>query len=114
MSQHKLKNIFVEGPIPPSFISDSIAAHQSKTNIGAHSIFMGQVRADSKDGAGVIAIEYTSYEEMALKQMAVIRENIFERYPLTCLHVYHSLGMSFCICFLCSSQSCNRRMFRNR
>ena len=29
---------------------------------------------------------------MALGKMSEIREAIFEKYPLTCMHVYHSLG----------------------
>jgi molybdopterin synthase catalytic subunit len=29
---------------------------------------------------------------MASDQMHVIREEIFAKYPLTCMHVYHSLG----------------------
>jgi len=40
----------------------------------------------------VIAVEYTSYEAMALEQMAAIREVVIEKYSLTCMHVYHSLG----------------------
>jgi len=44
------------------------------------------------DGKKVNAIEYSTYEEMALEKMHVIREEIFSRYDLTCLHVYHSLG----------------------
>ncbi|RYY61081.1 MAG: molybdenum cofactor biosynthesis protein MoaE [Chitinophagaceae bacterium] len=87
-----LKNIFTHGPIPPSFIADSIAKHQSKTVIGGHSIFLGQVRADVIDGKPVAAIEYTAYEEMALEQMDAIRESIFEKYPITCMHIHHSLG----------------------
>jgi molybdopterin synthase catalytic subunit len=63
-----------------------------KTTIGGHSIFLGQVRADEIDGKKVEAIEYTAYEEMALKQMHEIREAIFAKYPLTCMHVHHSLG----------------------
>ena len=43
------KNIFQEGPISSDFIANSIAKHQSKTSIGAHSIFLGQVRADQVD-----------------------------------------------------------------
>lgn len=89
---HKPKNIFVQGPIAPAFVGDSIAKHQSKTNIGGHSIFLGQVRADEIEGNKVAAIEYTAYEEMALEQMHTIREAIFEKYPLTCMHIYHSLG----------------------
>ena len=46
MKERKLKNIFVEGAIAASFIADSIQKHSSKTNIGGHSIFLGQVRAD--------------------------------------------------------------------
>lgn len=90
--EKKPKNIFVQGPIAASFIADSIQAHSSKTNIGAHSIFLGQVRSDVIDGKTVSAIDYTTYEEMALEKMHTIREAIFESYPLTCLHVHHSLG----------------------
>ena len=45
---HKPKKVFVQGPINPQFIADSIARHQSKTAIGAHAIFLGQIRADTK------------------------------------------------------------------
>jgi molybdopterin synthase catalytic subunit len=40
-----------------------------------------------------VAIDYTTYEEMALEKMHEIREAIFEKYPLTCMHIYHSLGI---------------------
>ena len=92
MTSHKPKNIFVEGPIPSSFIGESIQKHSSKTDIGGHSIFLGQVRADIIDGKQVEAIEYTSYQDLALEKMHEIREDIFGKYPLTCMHVYHSLG----------------------
>lgn len=92
MSEKKLKNIFMQGAIDPNFIGSSIAKHQTKTNIGGHSIFLGQVRADEIDGKSVAAIEYTAYEDMALEQMHQIREDIFAKYPLVCMHVYHSLG----------------------
>jgi len=88
----KIRNIFVQGPISSQMIAESIAAHSSKTKIGGHSIFLGQVRADMIDQKEVRSIEYTSYEEMALKQMAVLREDIFQKYPLECLHVHHSIG----------------------
>jgi molybdopterin synthase catalytic subunit len=93
MTDKKPKNIFVEGPVSPVKIGEDIAHHQKKTNIGAHSIFMGQVRADSVDGAAVLAIEYTAHHEMALLAMHEIREAIFAKYPLTCLHITHSLGL---------------------
>jgi molybdopterin synthase catalytic subunit len=93
MADKNPKNIFVEGPVSPVKIGEDIAHHQKKTNIGAHSIFMGQVRADSVDGAAVLAIEYTAHQEMALLAMHEIREAIFAKYPLTCLHITHSLGL---------------------
>lgn len=92
MKENKQKNIFVQGAIGPAFIGESIAKHQTKTDIGGHSIFLGQVRADAIEGKTVAAIEYTTYEEMALEKMTEIREEIFEKYPLVCMHVYHSLG----------------------
>ena len=86
------KNIFYPGAIPPALIAESIQQHSSKTGIGAHSIFMGQIRADLIHGTPVIAIEYSSYEAMALEKMHEIREAAFAEYDLTCMHIYHSLG----------------------
>jgi molybdopterin synthase catalytic subunit len=90
---HKPKKVFVEGPISPAFIADSIAKHSTKTGIGGHSIFLGQVRKDVIGDQSVAAIEYTAYTEMAEEKLHEIREAIFDKYPLTCMHIYHSLGM---------------------
>jgi molybdopterin synthase catalytic subunit len=92
MKERKPKNIFMQGAIPASFVGESIAKHSTQQGIGAHSIFLGQVRADSIGGKTVRAIDYTSYEEMAAEKMHEIREAIFAQYELTCMHVYHSLG----------------------
>ena len=92
MTERKPKNIFVQGAIPSSFIGESIQKHNTKTEIGGHSIFLGQVRADIINEKKVSLIEYTTYEELALEKMHGIREEIFAKYDLTCMHVYHSLG----------------------
>ncbi len=92
MSEKKPKNIFRQGAIPASFIGESIQKHSIQTTIGGHSIFLGQVRADRINDKEVASIEYTTYEEMALEKMHSIREAIFAKYDLTCMHVYHSLG----------------------
>ncbi|MBN8677613.1 MAG: molybdenum cofactor biosynthesis protein MoaE [Chitinophagales bacterium] len=89
----KPKKVFVEGPISPAFIADSIAKHSTKTGIGGHSIFLGQVRKDQIGEQTVAAIEYTAYPEMAEEKLHEIREAIFAQYPLTCMHIYHSLGV---------------------
>lgn len=88
----KIRNVFVQGAIFPSFIADSIAKHQSKTQIGAHDIFLGQVRADVIEGKTVSAIEYTAYEAMANQKFHEIKESTFSKYDITCMHIYHSMG----------------------
>ncbi|WP_299899222.1 molybdenum cofactor biosynthesis protein MoaE [uncultured Aquimarina sp.] len=88
----KRKTVFVEGPISPSFIANSIEKHQTKTTIGAHDIFLGQVRADEIEGKVVQAIDYTAYQEMAENKFHEIREATFDKFDLTCMHIYHSLG----------------------
>jgi molybdopterin synthase catalytic subunit len=92
MTDKKIKNIFMQGAIPSSFIGESIEKHSSNKLIGGHSIFLGQVRVDDIEEKKVSAILYTAHEEMALQKMAEIREDIFAKYPLTCMHVHHSLG----------------------
>jgi len=87
-----IKNIFSQGAISPAFIAESIAKHSAKKNIGAHSIFLGQVRADVIEEKTVAAIDYTTYEDLALQKMHELREEIFAKYELTCMHVHHSLG----------------------
>lgn len=87
-----IKNIFLEGPIMPEFIAENIRKHTMKTQIGGHSIFLGQVREDESEGKKVRAIEFTTYLPLALKKASEIREEIIHQYGLSCAHVYHSLG----------------------
>ncbi|MDO7173308.1 molybdenum cofactor biosynthesis protein MoaE [Mariniflexile sp. AS56] len=93
MTDKKPKSVFKEGAISSGFIGESIAKHQTKTSIGAHNIFLGQVRADVIDGKTVSAIDYTAYEDMANIKFNDIREAAFEKFDLTCMHIYHSLGV---------------------
>jgi molybdopterin synthase catalytic subunit len=96
-----VKDIFEDGPIDPAFIATSLAKHATRMDIGAHEIFLGQVRADAVVGADdhppattVAAIEYTAYRPMALERVTAIREEAFTQWPsMTCLHVHHSLGV---------------------
>jgi len=90
---HKRKKVFIEGPISPNFIADSISKHGENHKIGGHSIFLGQVRNDLINDKEVQAIEYSSYEEMAEEKFAQIREETFELFDLTCMHIFHSLGI---------------------
>lgn len=93
MKNDKIKNVFKEGAISSAFIGEAIAKHQSKTQIGAHNIFLGQVRADKIDDKIVTAIDYTSYEEMANLKFHEIKETTFSKFDITCMHIYHSKGI---------------------
>ena len=93
MDKKKPKNVFVQGAISPEFIGSSIAKHQIKTGIGAHNIFLGQVRADEINGKTVSGIEYSTYDEMANTKFHEIREATFAKYELSCMHIYHSTGL---------------------
>lgn len=93
MKKIKRHNVFVDGPVSPAFIAESIANHNRKLNIGAHSIFLGQVRNDRIGGQTVSAIEYTAYREMAEEKFNEIREDAFKSFPLICMHIKHSLGL---------------------
>lgn len=92
MEEKKRKKVLQQGAITADFIARSIASHSNKKGIGAHMIFLGQVRADDHGERVVKAIEYSAYEEMAEDAFYHIREDVFSRYKLTCMHMHHSLG----------------------
>lgn len=93
MTEKKKHKVFIQGAITPTFIADSIAKHSGKTTIGAHDIFLGQVRNDLINNKTVAAIEYSAYEEMAENLFHEIREAVFLKYDIVCMHIYHSLGL---------------------
>ncbi len=93
MKEKKKHNVFINGPITPDFIANSIAKHSSKTDIGAHDIFLGQVRNDIIEDKTVVAINYEAYQDMADELFYEIREAAFAKYNLVCMHIYHSLGV---------------------
>ena len=89
----KKKTVFIQGEITSAFIANAISKHQTKTGIGAHNIFLGQIRKDEVAGKTVSAIEFSCYEAMAEKKLPDIREDAFQKFDLTCMHIYHSLGI---------------------
>lgn len=93
MEEKKIKNCFKEGPISSTFIGESIGKHQAKTTIGAHQIFLGQVRSDLINEKEVVAIDYSAHIDMANKVFEEIREDAFQKFNLVCMHIYHSLGV---------------------
>ncbi|MEO6902555.1 MAG: molybdenum cofactor biosynthesis protein MoaE [Bacteroidia bacterium] len=112
MKETKKHKVFVQGAITPEFIAASIAKHSAKTTIGAHDIFLGQVRMDTIDGKVVQAIDYSSYKDMAEEKFHEIREQAFNKFNLTCMHIYHSEGLvkAGAICLFVFVSSARRAM----
>ena len=50
MTDKKPKNVFIQGAISSEFMVNPLRNIKPKTSIGAHNIFLGQVRADEIDG----------------------------------------------------------------
>jgi molybdopterin synthase catalytic subunit len=110
MTEKIANNLFIEGPISSEFISGIIHLHSLHTAIGAHSIFLGQVRSDEADGSRVAAIEYTTHAEMALEKLHEIQADLFEKYHMTGLNIFHSTGKVRAgeICFFVLAVSAHR------
>lgn len=84
----------ISGPIKPEFVAEKLSEHKSKDQIGAHAIFLGQIRADQNDSLVTRGIEYSAYEEMVAKVVSEIKDDLFSRFDdLICLHIWHSTGL---------------------
>jgi molybdopterin synthase catalytic subunit len=110
MNEKKINTLFIEGPISGEFIARIIHQHTQHTGNGAHSIFLGQVRADEVNDSRVAAIEYTAHAEMAIEKLNEIQSDLVERYRLTGLNIYHSTGKVRAgeICFFVLAVSAHR------
>jgi len=85
---------FVNGPIRKKMIIELLTDRQNRNNEGAHSMFLGQVRADKHGitGKKVIFINYTAYISMAEKEIKKIKNDAIGKFGLTSLEIFHSLG----------------------
>jgi molybdopterin synthase catalytic subunit len=86
------RNIFIKGSVSPEFIAREVASLVARHDIGAHSIFLGQVRADLHEGRPVVAIRYTAYENMAIEKAAEICAELIVAFDLAEIRIWHSLG----------------------
>lgn len=86
------ESFFVEGAIAVEQIAQAISALQAISTIGAHDIFMGQVRADEIESSRVHAIEYSAYKEMAEEQLEQIVQEAKRRFNIQAVQIWHSLG----------------------
>ncbi len=78
----------VERPIELAPLVEQVAAHEA----GAVCTFTGTVRAEGDASHKLIALEYSAYGEMALRQLGEIRATALERFDVTQIVVVHRVG----------------------
>jgi molybdopterin synthase catalytic subunit len=102
--------IFVDGPVPSDLVFRLIQQYSMNRAIGAYSVFIGQVRKDHMNEAGVSAVEFTTIPDMAYEKFLEIQADLLARYDLISLNVYHSQGWvkTGDICFLVLAASKHR------
>ncbi len=84
--------IFIKGSVGSELIAKEIINFSTMKQVGAHSIFIGQVRNDLIGGDAVQAIEYTAYEEMAKEKASEIIRTASGEFQLEEAKILHSIG----------------------
>jgi len=90
-----MKNRYlVGGPITPLLISELMTLGGDDAGAGAVSVFIGKVRDDEVDGRRVTAIEYSAYEEMAVREADGIAGTVRSAFSdVRSVIIVHSLGV---------------------
>lgn len=84
---------FIEGAILPVEVAEQLNDFSPVFNVGAYSIFLGQVRKDKIQEGIVESIEYTANTEMATAQFFTICEEAKGKYAIEKVSIVHSLGI---------------------
>jgi molybdopterin synthase catalytic subunit len=81
------------GPVSSGAVATLLEKISGMTGSGGHSLFLGQVRADEKEGKRVSAIEYSAYEAMVESEADKIRKTVLEKYhDVNSVDIIHSVG----------------------
>ena len=84
----------VKGPIKAALVTSYLEKLSATEDTGAHSVFMGQVRADEMAGRTVRAIEYSAYDEMVVAEAErIIRVTKSAFSDLRNIVIVHSTGL---------------------
>jgi molybdopterin synthase catalytic subunit len=87
------KNLLIHGPISAHVITSLLDEMGRKTDSGGHSLFLGQVRADEKEGKTVKAIDYSAYEGMVEAEAEKIKKSVLEEFDdVRSIEILHSTG----------------------
>jgi len=70
---------------------DSLIRNLKNSNAGSIVVFLGEPRRSEEDGE-VISIEYSAYEEMALKELKKIESEALKRDGVIDVIIIHKIG----------------------
>lgn len=83
----------IDGPIKLSLIGNRISL-RSEATIGAHNLFLGQVRKDLINNRQVVSIDYTAYPEMVDVEADLIIAEVLAKYEdVYSIEILHSTGI---------------------
>ena len=84
----------IAGPVTPALISELMTSGNEDTGAGAVAVFIGRVRDDEQDERRVSAIEYSAYEEMAIKETDAIINTVRVAFSdVRSVVIVHSTGI---------------------
>ena len=84
----------IAGPVTPALISELMTSGNEDTGAGAVTVFIGRVRDDEQDERRVSAIEYSAYEEMAIKETDAIINTVRAAFSdVRSVVIVHSTGI---------------------
>lgn len=87
------KDFLQDKPITAEQVSETVQS-ACKPNVGAHSIFLGQVREDTIDGKKVTEIEYSAYDDMVAKEMGKVINIVVDKYAdIKRIYIKHAKGV---------------------
>lgn len=83
---------FINGPVETNHLNACVRACSEFPAVGAHSVFMGQVREDRIEGKPVEYIEFSANEEMAHQVIPSIINDAALMFGIKTATIVHSTG----------------------
>lgn len=92
--QFENDELLVQGGVPVAALSEVLTRWASLPHLGAHSVFLGQVRADRHPEGVVSAIEFSAHESMAERALRELAPRVAAEHTAEEVRVFlqHGLG----------------------
>lgn len=89
------ESFLIEGGVPLESLSEVLRLWSGDPEVGAHSLFLGQVRADRHPEGEVTAIEFSAHRHMAERALRALIPRVAAEHTVEAVRVYlqHGLGL---------------------